>query len=454
MVFKEIEVIKTQENNHYIEWDMTPEFNGDLTDDYNFKISWSEDPSSGFIFVTDEHNVQIVIDGADGPLSYTHPRRQNDFSINYYYKIHCIKKDSPFTEIVSDAQFIGDAFQGFHLVMKRNEQLLMDQYAGNPSTVIKKKSFGTHCTNCWDNLRKQTYKSKCPICNGTGLVVGYYQPISIQIAWGASQSVGVVQESGKDVTGQIQVRMSNYPIVKPGDLIINNDTNRRYKILSPISRSEAPLRATFEDGVRKLSRSNYIVSQLLILKEIVSSDPEYDLRPGNISEVPQIEEPGGAFINFHKAATGTAPINVNSNQVVSLSYSSNDFYLESGVLRSRQTPSDISFVAGEDFIEINKAVYVNNDGSIGIAKYDVEKCFNRVIGVNVSIGLKDSLIVVKLSGIVNNELWDWVLGRNIFFDDNGSLTQTYIRNLFWQPIATPVSATSLLINIQRPILIV
>ncbi len=79
MEFSFVEVIKTKENWFYIEWDMTPD-PGESVDDYKFQIWWSFDPASGFIAVTDESGDPIEIDGAVGPLSYTHEHNQYNFN--------------------------------------------------------------------------------------------------------------------------------------------------------------------------------------------------------------------------------------------------------------------------------------------------------------------------------------------------------------------------------------
>jgi hypothetical protein len=454
MIFKTVEIIKTEENNHYLEWEMSPEFTGDIVDNYNFKISWSNSPSAGFVFVEDENGVSIVIDGALGPLSYTHPRKQYDFTIGYYYRIHCIAKDPPNNEKISNIQYIGMALEGYHEVMKRNEYLLYSQYAGNPSTVIKRKTWGTHCPLCWDNLRRQTTKSKCPTCNGTGLVVGYYQPIEVQISYETSPKDATHTQTGMDVFSTIGARMSNYPIVRPGDIVINNDTNRRYKINSPVHTTELPLRATYNNGAPVLSKQNYVISQLLVLKEIVSSDPEYDLRPGNITDVPQIEEPGsGAFINFHKPVTVTDPLNITIDQYLTLKYNVDDFYIENRQLRSVSGNSETMIkISGEDINFLNRVIYSKNDGTIGVANKDVSISYNKVIGINVSLAMTGQNIIIKRNGIITDDDWNWIMGKHVFFDNSGVLTQVYSKVGFYMPIAIPVTPTSILILLSRPIL--
>jgi hypothetical protein len=84
-----------------------------------------------------------------------------------------------------------------------------------------------------------------------------------------------------------RARISNYPLVRPKDLIVNLDDNKRYVIMH-VETTKLP---KISENVSVLSKQNYIVSQLLTLEELNTDDNEYSIDIDNIPEVP-IEDEG------------------------------------------------------------------------------------------------------------------------------------------------------------------
>lgn len=271
--FTELEVLKTERNYHYIEWEveMDPP---ETVDDYKFRIYYSLAPECGYEPVLDSEGNIVEIDGAVGPLSWTHDTiKQYDFNKVYYYKIYAILKIEPSRNFWSDEAYIGDYADGHHLVMHQAENILYDMFYGEPVYIVKKKPTGVRCTNCWSSDRQQRILTHCDVCNGSGFIDGYYCAISTQMAFDSEDRKSDSQRNFEDVYDSKRARISNYPMVRPKDLVINRDLNQRYVILH-VETTKLPRHAT--SGI-VYSKQNYVVSQLLTLQELNPDDNEYNL---------------------------------------------------------------------------------------------------------------------------------------------------------------------------------
>jgi hypothetical protein len=355
MIFGSVEVIKTSENYHYIEWEMVDQHYP--ADDYLFNIYWSNNPTSLFtailnssisntdltigsthtiewtstniadtdfvkielsrdgkvtwetivestendgeydwvvdgddssncyfrissddiykdtyrfrIIIGDDSSVEI--DGAIGPLSYTHERFQYDFNQNFYYKIRAVLKTDHSQTFDSNVVFAGNGSDGAHKTIQFNEQMLYNHYSGEPCQIYKRKTNGVRCTECWSPYRRQITKSQCNTCNGTGFVDGYYAPIDAQISTDSDPKKNEILHDGEDPTTIKRSRLSNYPIVRDKDLIVTTDDNKRYKVIHVETTKLPKLSASSNT----LSKQNYVLSQIITMEEVTSSDREY-----------------------------------------------------------------------------------------------------------------------------------------------------------------------------------
>jgi len=187
-------------------------------------------------------------------------------------------------DFYSNAIYIGRFSDGFHETMKYAEDVLYTYYSGEPSYIIKRKSFGTRCPVCWSPNRQQRIISHCDNCHGTGFITGYYQPIIVQIAYDSDPRKSNSQRDWNDVYDIKKVRLSNYPLIKPKDLVINKDLYKRY-IVKHVETTKLP---RVSQSIAKLSRQNYIISQILTLQELNPDDEEYNLDLSNIPPIPPV----------------------------------------------------------------------------------------------------------------------------------------------------------------------
>lgn len=271
-----VELIKTTRDLFRISWDargpsgVTPQ---ESVDDYNFKLLWSYDPVNDYHFVLNKNGNEVVIDGAIGPLDYTDPKKHTPHDRKVYYKVRQINKINP--SLFKDSQFIyiGDRFDGVHETIRYAEDVLYSQYIGEPVYFAKSKTDGARCPECWNPLQYRRMKTHCNTCHGTGFYDGFFTPIEIQCSFDANPKISEVSMTGEKQMKTVSARISNFPLANPRDMIINKDDSRRY-LITKVDITKLPNRAATR-GL--LSGSNYIVSQILTLKELEPDDDKYNV---------------------------------------------------------------------------------------------------------------------------------------------------------------------------------
>ena len=266
------EVSKNQENAFFIEWEVFVDsrFAGSSIDDYNFRIQFSYDPDSGFEYLASSGG-EVIIDGAVGPLAFTDWEVQYQFNRNRYYKVLAIHKSNPSDIVTSSTVFAEDEWDGVVETIRHAEEVLYDCYIGNPVYILKRKSDGARCPDCWSAERYQITRTNCETCNGTGYADGYYNPIQVQMQIDADPKISEVHVTGETTEKTMKGRLSNYPIVRPRDMIVFEDTDKRYSVI----RVDVTKLPNLAQTRRVKSKSNYVVSQILTLDEINSNDSEF-----------------------------------------------------------------------------------------------------------------------------------------------------------------------------------
>jgi hypothetical protein len=94
--------------------------------------------------------------------------------------------------------------------------------------VVKRKHWGIRCTKCFDKLTKKVTNSKCPVCYGTGIVDGYWNPVRIKARLGAPSSDTQTTPQGKSDITQLRVTCLPYPNIEPDDILVDIALNQRF----------------------------------------------------------------------------------------------------------------------------------------------------------------------------------------------------------------------------------
>ncbi|MEJ6950326.1 hypothetical protein [Natronospora cellulosivora (SeqCode)] len=103
--------------------------------------------------------------------------------------------------------------------------------------------------------------------------------------------------------------------------------------------------------------------------------------------------------------------------------------------------------AGED-IQAGKVVYINKDGRIYCANYNLPKDYGlRVLGISVSEIKADEYGLVKRSGLIKNADWQLAAGEVYYLGLDGELTDKEQKNKLNISVGVAFSFDSLSIRI-------
>jgi hypothetical protein len=138
-------------------------------------------------------------------------------------------------------------------LIRRTHITLRNRRYGNgvPCLVFIRKEGGQRCFECFDPIKKRSTKSNCVACYGTTYDQGFYSPIESFVGFGVDVKAMGISDIGNMVQSGNRAIMSNHPIVKPGDIVIDSRLNRIWSI----------------QDVQNVERRRHVVKQILTLSE-------------------------------------------------------------------------------------------------------------------------------------------------------------------------------------------
>lgn len=102
---------------------------------------------------------------------------------------------------------------------------------GSRGLLLKRKLWGTVCTECADWSTSEPSNGLCHTCLGTGLVGGFYPPVPLLVDMQANYQVGRrMTDNGLFSAADKVARFAAYPFVSTGDVWAMKDTDDRYVV--------------------------------------------------------------------------------------------------------------------------------------------------------------------------------------------------------------------------------
>lgn len=138
---------------------------------------------------------------------------------------------------------------------QRRALINLQYFSGVHVAVLKRKTFGTRCTTCFDQITKTVTLSNCSDCYGTGWLDGYYTPQSSKARVQEAPIQSQVEPSSEVEVVQGNIEMMDFPRLSKEDIIIEADTNRRWIVKTVGDRSLRRRRLTQQVTCRELSRT-------------------------------------------------------------------------------------------------------------------------------------------------------------------------------------------------------
>jgi len=190
--------------------------------DYTFTVLRAESPEGPWDDLTGPFEDRYAF--VDNVLQVTHRWRQ------YQYLIRVTEKAT------GDTQDFGPVAHEpepdiLATELRRHINVLMQGFAGRRCIVLPLRTFGQRCPNCWNNVLKKQMKSGCLLCYDTSFIRGYMHPIEAYIQIDPSSKSEQVTNVSKLQQDNTTMRMGYYPILKPGDVVVEAE-NIRWRVVS------------------------------------------------------------------------------------------------------------------------------------------------------------------------------------------------------------------------------
>lgn len=242
--------------------------------DYTFQVFRSESGEGPFEPITQEFEDRYIFVDRRVPSS--------DIFRQLWYKIRVRHKASNDTLDVGPLTREADPDLVAQYI-RRSEQTLFTQAVGRMTWLLPRRTFGTRCTNCWDPQLGAKKRATCVSCFDTGFLRGFMNPIQVWVQIDPVAKAVQLQQMEKDAQQLTTARMTFYPVVKPGDVLIEVE-NKRWRVV----------------GVQTSERLRAIIKQELTLRLIQPTDIEYKF-PLRLTEALKDVQvsPGRMFTNPH-----------------------------------------------------------------------------------------------------------------------------------------------------------
>ena len=197
------------------------------------------------------------------PEFVDHSANLLDFYKEYVYQIRAVEYNSDGDPIqtFTSWQFHIDGLEDQVSLYIINEHCFLYRYTsvGIPVMIFKKRHDGVKCPVCWDKILKRVTRSDCTSCAGTGVLRGYYDPIEGWMHIGPDPKASSVQIQGVSQPSQTVFEYTNYPIIRPGDVVVEMKNNNFWRFVN----------------IQFPQRNRVIVLQRGLLDVINRSDVEY-----------------------------------------------------------------------------------------------------------------------------------------------------------------------------------
>jgi hypothetical protein len=181
---------------------------------------------------------------------------------NVYYRIRAINPVTGEEVISMIASSVEKAGTPIGTFIAMQERRLLERFIGIDSMVYIKRTFGQKCTSCFDPVRGKSIKSGCPICFDTTFKNGYFLPIKMMINFSPRQKARDLNPLQYTENTNVTAWAGNYPILSPGDLIIEVERNSDRYVIQGISNTE---------------NGGAIVHQNLSLNKLLIAAPQYKI---------------------------------------------------------------------------------------------------------------------------------------------------------------------------------
>lgn len=139
----------------------------------------------------------------------------------------------------------------------KHRELVLNRLSGAWFNLLKRKTYGTFCTSCYDETLQRNTNSKCPVCFDTGYVGGYYLPFKFRAQMNNNPPRQILTTYGDWQDNDAIITMSNSPVLSPGDVIVDRYSNR-WAVLTIKTTNKALFLLSQQAQVRQIELDNIV----------------------------------------------------------------------------------------------------------------------------------------------------------------------------------------------------
>jgi hypothetical protein len=143
--------------------------------------------------------------------------------------------------------------------IQRQEDLLFREFSGRRCWLFPIRTFGPICS-CFDKTMGRSTRSNHAPCFGTGWLGGFLSPVEVFVQIDPNAKQSVQSPNGQLMPSHTTARMSSFPLVNQGDILIESE-NRRWRVVN----------------VQETQRLRSTVHQEFAVTEVPRSDIEYSI---------------------------------------------------------------------------------------------------------------------------------------------------------------------------------
>lgn len=104
--------------------------------------------------------------------------------------------------------------------------------SGIESCLFTERQSGAYCPECWDALLERRVGGSCLVCDGSGRVSGWPDPVPFWVSYGIEEPAPVPTDGSKAVELlQVEAWTSAYPLVKIGDYVVRPLDRRVFDVV-------------------------------------------------------------------------------------------------------------------------------------------------------------------------------------------------------------------------------
>lgn len=188
-----------------------------------FTVERSEDSSfDDFVVLTSGQIYSLPHEFVDSTAPFEGIERK------LYYRVKAIRVTPAETVTSQISTWFGNPDLIAQEIIDRHSRLL-ERVSGVPFVYFRQRTFGPRCSRCWDPVSKRSKRS-CGECFGNGFAHPFHDPIAIYLDKSPTKEMIQLTDLGQIPDNQVGAWTTMYPMFSTGDVLLEPQTGRRYKV--------------------------------------------------------------------------------------------------------------------------------------------------------------------------------------------------------------------------------